>query len=65
MQFLLNDEEQVIVRDLLRELYYRRTFDAERFYFEPPRICKLLLMETCNVDRIHVYVILQLLLMRR
>ena len=42
MQFLLNDEEQVIVRDLLNELFNRRTFDAERFYLEPPRIlCKL------------------------
>ena len=60
MQFLLNDEEQVIVRDLLNELFHRRTFDVERFYLEPPSTLYKL---RCNVDMIHVYVILQLLLM--
>ena len=36
LQFLLTDEEVVIVRQLFLELFKRQEFDAERFYFTPP-----------------------------
>lgn len=36
LQFLLSDEEVIIVRELFGELFSRQQFDAERFYFTPP-----------------------------
>ena len=36
LQFLLSDEEVIIVRELLGELFNRQQFDTERFYFTPP-----------------------------
>ena len=36
LQFLLSDEEEIIVRELFEELFNRQLFDAEKFYFAPP-----------------------------
>lgn len=40
-QVILNDEEEVIVRTLYKELLNRQAFDGERFYFTPPRQSEL------------------------
>ena len=40
MQFLLSEEEDLIVSELLGELFRRQTFNEERFYFRPPDECE-------------------------
>ena len=48
-QLLLNEKEEIIVREIYQELFNRQAFDTERFYFAKPELSKL----TITVSRIH------------